>query len=398
MTSYVLINVTVPARLLVYANKSPAERTVGISTTSETLSFACTVRDFIVEDPKCEWISETPFINGKAWWVTFEFSCDMSYAETCVKALHQIGVGDEEDGRGLIHVVPVYIKHVGSRPKSCGRPSSLPFSAPVSPNASPRGTSFRKTPADLQIPALEVKAGDEEEPGSPQTDVTYFSDSPGPPQSEVNFSGFDFSDGFEVENETERLQAKLIAEVDKKEDKRAALEKYTENFADTVKSRVAVDSLVQYVTAASEFSYDYVMLILIAAIIACVGLLTNNQVVIVASMLVSPLMGPILAQTLGAVLSDHELVKRGYFAECMGLIGCVLVGYIGGLCAAPVNGTSWPTDEMASRAVWSALYIGIAIAIPSGAGAALSVMGNNTSSLVGVAISASLLPPAVNAG
>ena len=43
-------------------------------------------------------------------------------------------------------------------------------------------------------------------------------------------------------------------------------------------------------------------------------------------------------------------------------------------------------------------YSGIAIAIPSGLGVALGVLGNNTGSLVGVAISASLLPPAVNAG
>ena len=37
------------------------------------------------------------------------------------------------------------------------------------------------------------------------------------------------------------------------------------------------------------------------------------------------------------------------------------------------------------------------IALPSGAGVALSLLGGNTGSLVGVAISASLLPPAVNA-
>lgn len=37
------------------------------------------------------------------------------------------------------------------------------------------------------------------------------------------------------------------------------------------------------------------------------------------------------------------------------------------------------------------------IAIPSGAGVALAVLGDYTASLVGVAISASLLPPAVNA-
>jgi hypothetical protein len=38
------------------------------------------------------------------------------------------------------------------------------------------------------------------------------------------------------------------------------------------------------------------------------------------------------------------------------------------------------------------------LSLYSGMGVALSILGNNTSSLVGVAISASLLPPAVNAG
>ena len=42
------------------------------------------------------------------------------------------------------------------------------------------------------------------------------------------------------------------------------------------------------------------------------------------------------------------------------------------------------------------LWVGVLIALPSGAGVALSVLGGNTGSLVGVAISASLLPPAVN--
>ena len=44
------------------------------------------------------------------------------------------------------------------------------------------------------------------------------------------------------------------------------------------------------------------------------------------------------------------------------------------------------------------IALDILIAIASGAAAALSVLGENTSSMVGVAISASLLPPAVNAG
>ncbi|GBM45306.1 hypothetical protein AVEN_51198-1, partial [Araneus ventricosus] len=46
------------------------------------------------------------------------------------------------------------------------------------------------------------------------------------------------------------------------------------------------------------------------------------------------------------------------------------------------------------RSLWS----GCLIALPSGAGVAMSVLGGNGASLVGVAISASLLPPTVNCG
>ncbi|CAF1229086.1 unnamed protein product [Rotaria sordida] len=53
---------------------------------------------------------------------------------------------------------------------------------------------------------------------------------------------------------------------------------------------------------------------------------------------------------------------------------------------------------MKARGDLKRLWVGVLIALPSGAGVALSVLGGNTGSLVGVAISASLLPPAVNCG
>ena len=55
-------------------------------------------------------------------------------------------------------------------------------------------------------------------------------------------------------------------------------------------------------------------------------------------------------------------------------------------------------EEMLSRGELRSLLVGVLIATPSGAGVALSVLGGNAGSLVGVAISASLLPPAVNCG
>jgi len=114
-------------------------------------------------------------------------------------------------------------------------------------------------------------------------------------------------------------------------------------------------------------------------------------------------MGPIMALTFGTVIQDISLIKTGLLSEAVGLLICLSVGLIfGGLLQAEAfqgpwsKVTKWPTDQMRGRSMINSLYIGVMVAIPSGAGVALSILAGNSGSLVGVAISASLLPPAVN--
>ena len=273
------------------------------------------------------------------------FTCPSGNAEDCVKALCDLGVGasvaatvrGEPKGKGMILVLPVQIERVGSQPKTCGHPGTVPYGASVP-------ASSETTPPDnIKLPPLDSI----DSSSSPQT------------QSTVD----ELIDDAEIEEDLE-------IELEEKDGTKAML---TGTFYETIQSRISVDTVISYVYAASEFSFDYVNLILCASIIACVGLVTNNTVIIVASMLVSPLMGPIMAVTFGAVVEHRGLVMRGLFSETLGLAMCIVVGYIGGLCAAPLCGQSWPTPEMASRGVTSALWTGVAIAVPSGFGAALSV-------------------------
>jgi uncharacterized hydrophobic protein (TIGR00271 family) len=172
-----------------------------------------------------------------------------------------------------------------------------------------------------------------------------------------------------------------------------------ESFFDSIKSRVIVERVVQQTKEQAVFSFDFLCLVIVASLLAAIGLATNSAVIVVASMLVSPIMGPILAVTFGSVVRDWQLVRVGVLSELLSLLLCVLDGFLVGLCFAPF-GPSFgiPTAEMLNRGTSVGIVIGIAIALPSGIGVALSVLGNNTSSLVGVAISASLLPPAVNCG
>ncbi len=172
-------------------------------------------------------------------------------------------------------------------------------------------------------------------------------------------------------------------------------------FADSVQSRVLVGKLLAQITQGAVFSFDYMMLVFAAALLAGVGLATDNVVVIVASMLVSALMGPILGMTFGTFIADPALIVQGLVSEALGFLLCILGGVIVAAISSRYAGEGdldWPTEQMEIRGDPFGLVLGIAIAIPSGLGVGLSVTGNNTASLVGVAISASLLPPLVNAG
>jgi len=172
-----------------------------------------------------------------------------------------------------------------------------------------------------------------------------------------------------------------------------------------------VGEVISNIENNAHFTFDFLMLLVLAGVIAFLGLVESSSVTLVASMLISPLMGPILAGIFGTVIGDPKLRNLGIWNELMSLGICIIVGFVLGLIVCPwieaYGATEWPTREMRSRGWLSqqlfkgelrALWVGVLVAVPSGAGVALSVLGGNAGSLVGVAISASLLPPAVNAG
>ncbi|KAK2725358.1 hypothetical protein QYM36_000006 [Artemia franciscana] len=167
-----------------------------------------------------------------------------------------------------------------------------------------------------------------------------------------------------------------------------------------MKSRFAVEQVVENSRIAGIINFDYSIFLLCAGLLAATGLVENSSIILVASMLVSPLMGPILAGTFGLSIRDSRLYKLGFKNEIISLLSCLGIGFFYGLIYSNIY--SWHngvfiTEEMKSRGQLRSLGIGLLVAIPSGVGVALSVLGNNVGSLVGVAISAALLPPVVNA-
>ncbi|XP_055634798.1 uncharacterized protein LOC129774822 [Toxorhynchites rutilus septentrionalis] len=174
------------------------------------------------------------------------------------------------------------------------------------------------------------------------------------------------------------------------------------NFVDSIRSKLTVKQVVDGVRAGGSLSFDYLLLIVTADSLAALGLVENNAPNIVAAMLVSPLMGPVMSITFGAIIADRELVKVGFISLALGMFISILFGFIFGLILGttemPWGFGDFPTEEMKGRGNARSLWMGILWALTSGSGVAVALLQGSAGPLIGVAISASLLPPVVNCG
>jgi uncharacterized hydrophobic protein (TIGR00271 family) len=197
-------------------------------------------------------------------------------------------------------------------------------------------------------------------------------------------------------------------------DLKASLPRESEEVRESIIQRdasLAVEEIYENVKSQSSLSFDFLAFTIFAAAMAGFGLIMNNVTIIVASMLLSPLMGPMLAVALGYVVQDRNLFVKGTVNELISLGLSLAVGVILALilAVASPNFMTLVENDVTSGIVTEITRRGgipitfpfsswdIGVAIFSGAAVAISVTRGDMSSLVGVAISAALMPPAVNA-
>ncbi|XP_049874185.1 uncharacterized protein LOC126372458 isoform X2 [Pectinophora gossypiella] len=174
------------------------------------------------------------------------------------------------------------------------------------------------------------------------------------------------------------------------------------SFVESIRSKLTVKQVVDGVRGGGELTFDYLTLIITADSLAALGLVENNASNIVAAMLVSPLMGPVMSITFGTIISDRTLIRNGFESLVVGMLFSLLFGFIFGLIlgstAMPWGYGDFPTEEMKSRGNVRSLWMGVLWALTSGTGVALALLQGSAGPLIGIAISASLLPPVVNCG
>lgn len=91
-------------------------------------------------------------------------------------------------------------------------------------------------------------------------------------------------------------------------------------------SRIRVEQVADEVSAAAALTWDYLLFVVCAAAISATGLATNSSVTVLASMLVSPIMGPVLAVTFGTMIQRPAMIRTALRNEAISLLLCILVG------------------------------------------------------------------------
>ncbi len=145
----------------------------------------------------------------------------------------------------------------------------------------------------------------------------------------------------------------------------------------------------QTIYANATLSKQYIIMNILATIIACYGLLADSTAVVIGAMLIAMLLGPIIGIALGLLEEGNNLLlKQALLAEVVGVIMVISVAFIVGMMHQdiPIG------KELLARTQPN--IFDLVIALAGGAAGAYAVASPQLSGgLVGVAIATALVPP-----
>lgn len=156
--------------------------------------------------------------------------------------------------------------------------------------------------------------------------------------------------------------------------------------------RIGREELYEDIKNGARLSRVYIAMVLLATIVAAIGLNQNSAAIIIGAMVIAPLLGPNVAMSLGTTLGDLSLLRHGFVTALLGIAAASALSLIMGVLLN-VNPAS---SEIASR-TWVS-FGDIAVALASGSAGALAFTTGVSATLIGVMVAVALLPPLVTTG
>lgn len=147
-------------------------------------------------------------------------------------------------------------------------------------------------------------------------------------------------------------------------------------------------SIRQNIEENSLPTVSYMVMNVLATVVACYGLLADSTAVVIGAMIIATLLGPITGVSLGLVEGNNQLLRKALLTEIAGVLIVLTVAAIVG----KIHQDTPIGKEIFSRTAPNILDLVIALA-GGAAGAYATVSPKLSVGLVGVAISTALVPP-----
>lgn len=152
------------------------------------------------------------------------------------------------------------------------------------------------------------------------------------------------------------------------------------------------EELGSQVASGAELDRNFLILVTLSAIVASIGLMQDSVAVVIGAMVIAPLLGPNLALAFASAIGDIEMIGKAIVTNLAGV--ALTLGF--SICIGLIFPLNLESDELVSRTVVD--LDSIALALASGAAAALSLTSGLSATLVGVMVAVALLPPATTIG
>jgi uncharacterized hydrophobic protein (TIGR00271 family) len=148
----------------------------------------------------------------------------------------------------------------------------------------------------------------------------------------------------------------------------------------------------------STLTWTFMAFMVLACILAAIGVATNSPITIVGAMVVGPEFGPLAGIAVGLRLRRGGAVRRGVTA--------LVVGFVGALAVTSALAIVWRTTGLvsghdldastATEFIYQPGWFSIITALVAGAAGTLSLTSAKSAALVGVFISVTTIPAAGN--
>jgi uncharacterized hydrophobic protein (TIGR00271 family) len=149
----------------------------------------------------------------------------------------------------------------------------------------------------------------------------------------------------------------------------------------------------------AELSFSFLAFMVLATLIAGVGILTDSVILIIGAMVVGPEFGPLAGLCVALVQQRLSLARRSLVALAVGFPAAIAATYVGTvLLRSADQGPDELSAHPATLFISSPDVFSVIVALLAGVAGVLSLSTAKSGALIGVLISVTTIPAAANVG